>query len=223
MLTIEYSMNIILPRIVLLCFVISTIQCAIVIPPITFTGTKTATEKQIIGEQTELEEDVWMISSAKTTSEVDVGSDDESTSNRRAVEEENRHTYLAFSILDIYSEYIAELKKDRVVGENQKGLLSNLMSVKFIEISDEIREKYNKEYRNDKIRGKSYNMLIKTIEQVNIARGHLVEGYIVNQKRVNPKFKPNKKEMYARLKDRYHKAALKGEYIQNDKGVWEKK
>ena len=207
----------------LIAVILSSFQCAIIIPPITFTGTKTATEKQIIGEQTELEDDVWMISSAKTTSEVDVGSDEELVVKRRAIEKENKHMYLAFSILDIYSEYLAELKKDRVVGENSKGLLSNLINVKSIELEEEIREKYNKKYKNDKIRGKSYSMLIKTIEQVNIARGHLLEGYIVNQKRLNPQFKPNKKDMFSRLKERYYKAALKGEYIQNDKGQWEKK
>src|SRR5688572_16568452 len=100
----------------------------IVIPPVTITGQKTATEKQIIGEQTELEKDVWMISSAKTAEHADLETKPKEI--RRSMEQENANTYRAFLKFELFSAHLAALKKDRVVGENNKGFVANLFSEK---------------------------------------------------------------------------------------------
>ncbi|MES0489190.1 MAG: hypothetical protein ABUK01_04310 [Leptospirales bacterium] len=193
-------------------------HCSVVIPPITFTGSKTATEKQIIGEESELEEDVWMISSAKTTSEVDI-EEGESADELRQVEQENRYMYRAFSIMDAFSDELSELKRDRVVGENNDGLLTNLLNVSQVELSDEIREKYKKN-SEDRVQERAHRMLENTIKQINIARSYIIEGYILNQKRVKPSYQPDRKQLKEHYKEIYHDAALKGEYIQLDDSKW---
>lgn len=191
---------------------------SITIPPITLTGSKTAVEKQIIGEENELEEDVWMISSAKVTSEVDLG--DVSQGEQAKIDEENSYTYRAFAILDAFGDELAQLKKDRVVGEDKNGLVANLILVPGLELPEESREKYDPELKNDKLSGRDYRTLEETVKQINIARQYLVEGYIVNRKRHDPEFEADKAELLSSQKEKYHAAALKGEYIQKDDGTW---
>jgi len=193
-------------------------HCSVVIPPITFTGSKTATEKQIIGEESELEEDVWMISSAKTTSEVDI-EEGETADERRQVEQENRYMYRAFSIMDAFSEELSELKRDRVVGENKDGLLTNLLDVSQVELSQEIQEKYKKD-SEDRDQKRAYRMLEETVKQINIARNYIIEGYILHQKGLDPSYQPDRSVLKNSYKEKYHNAALKGEYIQLDNKQW---
>ncbi len=110
----------------------------IVVPPVTITGQKTATERQIIGEQTELERDVWMISSAKTAEHAELEAKPKEV--RQSMERENANTYRAFLKFEMFSGHLTQLKKDRVVGENNKGLVANLFNEK-VEIPAEMREK----------------------------------------------------------------------------------
>jgi len=124
-------------RIIFIGFSFIFIHCTILLPPITVTGTKTAAERQIIGEQTELEKDVWMISSAKTTSNVDVKQDTKEKTALKQIQEENSYTYKGFAIMDTFSEELSELKKDGVAGENKSGLLTNLLNEEGVEIHSE--------------------------------------------------------------------------------------
>ncbi len=206
-------------RALLPLFAISINSClSVMIPPITLTGTKTAVEKQIIGEENELEEDVWMISSARVTSEVDLG--EASEDEQAKIDEENSYTYRAFAILNAFGDDLAQLKQDRVVGEDKNGLIANLVLVPGLELPEESREKYDPKLKKDPVGGKDYRMLEETVKQVNIARKHLVEGYIINRQRNEPDYKPNREELLRTQKEKYHASALKGEYIQKDDGTW---
>ncbi|HNN80312.1 MAG TPA: hypothetical protein PKL30_15605, partial [Leptospiraceae bacterium] len=49
-------------------FFLSFVNCILTPPPITFTQSQTAAEKQMVGEDKELEKDGWLISSIKTSS-----------------------------------------------------------------------------------------------------------------------------------------------------------
>jgi len=193
-------------------------NCSFVIPPITLTGTKTAAEKQIIGDQNEIEEDVWMISSAKSSSESGVKT--EKNDDVKTLEEENAYTNRALSLLNLYAENIAALKKDKVVGEGNKGLLINLLTIETITFDEEILSKYDKENIKDKEKGKEYRKLLETVKQVNLARDYLAQGYILHQTRLEPEFKASKEELLIELGQQYRNSALKGEYIQNESGVW---
>jgi len=56
---------------------------------------------------------------------------------------------------------------------------------------------------------------------MNQARYFIVEGYIINQKRIYPEFNPDKNELLKTQKNKYQGSAVKGEYIQLDSGEWQ--
>ncbi|MBV6493327.1 MAG: hypothetical protein LDLANPLL_01343 [Turneriella sp.] len=188
-----------------------------VVPPVTITGQKTAIEKQIIGEQTELEKDVWMISSAKTAEHAQLESKPQDI--QRSVAQENANTSRAFLKFEMFSKSLVELKKDRVVGENKDGFVSNLLLEK-VELPEEIRAKYSSENSDDPELGRPYRTLIQTVKEINEARVLAARGYVQNQKRINKAFKSTEKEILATQKDKYQQAALKGEMIQKETGEW---
>lgn len=189
----------------------------IVVPPVTITGQKTATERQIIGEQTELEKDVWMISSAKTSEHAAL--DAKPKEIRNSMEQENANTYRAFLKFDLFSAHLAQLKKDRVVGENNKGFVSNLLLEK-AELPAETKKKYDAELADEPDLGRPYRTLIQTVKEINEARVLAARGYIESQKRANKEFKATEKEILAAQKDKYQHSALKGEMLQGDDGAW---
>jgi len=193
-------------------------HCTILLPPLSVTGTKTAAEKQIIGEQTELEKDVWMISSARTTSSVDLKQEKREKTPREEAREENAYTYKGLAIIEVFTPELAALKKDGVVGENNNGLVSNLLKVEGIEIPQEIQDQYKEAPGNT-----SYKTLVETVKQINQARLYIVEGYILNQKRIYPDFNPDKNELLKTQKSKYQGVAAKGDYIQLDTGEWVRK
>lgn len=189
----------------------------IVVPPVTITGQKTATERQIIGEQTELEKDVWMISSAKTAEHAELEAKPKEV--RQSMERENASTYRAFLKFEMFSGHLAQLKKDRVVGENNKGYVANLFNEK-VEISAELREKYAAKHADEVELGRPYRTLIQTVKEINEGRMLAAKGYVESQKRANKAFKATEKEILASQKEKYQQAALKGEMVQAADGTW---
>ncbi|MCS6984932.1 MAG: hypothetical protein NZM25_07405 [Leptospiraceae bacterium] len=192
--------------------------CSIVIPPVTLTGSKTAAERQIIGESAELEKDVWLVASARTASRVKLDYRDENESATQFVE--GGYAYEAFLILDTFEKKLKELKKDRVVGENNRGLVSNLLLEKNYTVPENIRQKYDEKLKDDLDKGLPYRTLVETVEQINRARLLLARAYIENQKKANPNFKAKEEEILVSQKASYQEAALKGEMIQLDDGRW---
>lgn len=192
----------------------------IVVPPVTITGQKTATEKQIIGEQTELERDVWMISSAKTAEHAELESKPKAV--RESIQKENTYTYRAFLKFELFSPHLTQLKKDHVVGEDNKGFVANLLAER-AEISPEIRRKYSAELADEPESGRPYRTLIQTVREINEARVLAAKGYVESQKRSNKDFKATDKDILASQKDKYQQAALKGEWIQASDGSWSAK
>ena len=192
----------------------------IVVPPVTITGQKTAIERQIIGEQTELEKDVWMISSAKTAEHAELETKPKTV--RRSMEQENVNTYRAFLKFELFSGHLVQLKKDRVVGENNKGYVSNLLAEK-AQIPEEVRKKYSSEHADEPELGRPYRTLIQTVKEINEGRTLAAKGYVQSQKRANKDFKATEKEVLASQKEKYQQAALKGEMVQGDDGTWAEK
>lgn len=197
--------------------------CSFVIPPVTLTGNKTAIEKQIIGEPNELEKDVWMVSSAKTTNRDTVTSSEEQKEDQKELQKQNQLVYQAFGLLEAFDDKLKNLKSDRVVGENNKGKLQNLLQVNSVQLPDEIKKKYDQALKDELIKGKPYRTLIETVEQVNKARDMLIEGYLVAKKRESKEYSGTRKDIALIQKQKFHEAALKGEYLQNDAGNWYQK
>jgi len=193
--------------------------CSIVIPPVTLTGSKTAIEKQIVGEQEDLEKDIWLLASAKTAKNVQEGS---TRDGETVVPPDVSLMYEALMILDAYSDSLVGLKKDGVVGESNKGEIINLFGVSAITLSDKLKAKYNPELENELDEGKPYRTLISTVSEVNRARGMMIDAYIGQQLRLgsNPATRDELMKMQA---DRFRTAAISGEYIQSDSGDWTRK
>jgi len=210
-------------RVLLFSFIGFSLQfcCSIVIPQISLTGNKTAIEKQILGDSTELEKDVWMISSAKSVA-IKKAKDAGTKENIQKIKE-NRLTFEGFAIIDAFSSKLESLKKDKVVGESNKGLLTNLLAVKEITIKPVMLKKYNEKLKDDVRLGRKYRTLIETIKQINRARNLLIEGYIQRKKQTNKKFKANINALRSVQRKKYHAEALKGEYLQMNNNTWSQK
>ena len=208
-------------RIFTLCLFTSYfVSCTVIIPPITLTGSKTAIEKQIIGEDNEIEEDVWLISSVKTVQ----GKKEQELSSKKAKDsKKNSLTYKAIAILDVFEPYLSKLKKDLVVGEDQNGFVSNLFLEKKVNPPKEAYKKYDAKLAQDPEKGRPYRMLIETVKQVNKARNMLVKGYIIHQKNKNRDYKPNRISLLQEMRLKYQSLTLPGRYIQKSNGVWERK
>lgn len=206
--------------------------CSIVIPPVTLTGNKTAIEKQIIGEKNELEKDVWMVSSARTTTTVatneqesDQQKEDKAIQNKHA-KKAQEYMFTALNILETFSKDLSELKADEVVGEGSDGYLKILLDVDR-DLSEKqakkIHEKYNPEYEDDLEKGEAYRKLKEVVRQVNEARKLMIKSFAERQLAADSKTKINYKEIEQFQKQKILEAALRGEWIQTADGKWIRK
>jgi len=86
------------------------------IPPITLTPARTAAERQLIGKEALLEEDGWIVASAKNAP----GPGKQGESDEL---EEVRRLYRERSVLEFYEEKIKELRLAGILGESFDGTL----------------------------------------------------------------------------------------------------
>lgn len=205
-------------RIILIGSVFLHSCISIVVPPVTLTGNKTAMEKQIIGEKAELEKDVWMVASTRSTSQSELNNLDEDKS--KSIQKENQYTNEGLIISDVFLSKLQVLKADSVVGENKNGMLSDLTKEKNIRIPAEMKRKYDPALEDEPQAGEPYRMLKETIVQMNHARKLLIMGYIENRKRNFPDKEIDEEKVREAFKERYHAAALRGEYVQSITGEW---
>lgn len=203
----------------LLFFTITS--CSIVIPPVTLTGSKTAVEKQIIGEQKDIEKDIWMMASAKTTTQADI---EMKPTDKSSVEKENAFTYRGLVLMDVYKERLSALRADGVVGENNRGFLSNMLDEKNFDateiLSAEILHKYDSSLEKEQVEGEAYRNLLSTVKEVNRARDFVAKGFIENQKRINKYFDATAQEIiFSQVQVNIDKLK-KGEFYQDPQGNW---
>lgn len=198
---------------------LSSSCCSIVIPPVTLTGNKTAIEKQIIGEKTEIEENVWLISSASISENSEILNSTAVADNQRA-KLENEYAARAFIILRKYQPEVELLIKDNVLGESIGGNLVNMLEVlPEAEIDKSLLEKYNTKYIEDIERGKPVRRLEIVPRQVNYARQLLCKSFLVNQGK-----ETFKDEEVAELMKEFGRQSIKnakpGMYIEKSAGSW---
>ena len=198
--------------------------CSIVIPPVTLTGEKTVIEKQILGEEREIEPDMWLLSSARTST-LEKIERELTEEERKKLFQEDYLRFQAIAILEVFEEKLALLKKDGVVGENQEGLITNLLEVEEVrkELPDKILEKYNPRYEKDPEKGKPYRMLIATVKEINRARKLLAKAYLLRKKREDPKYEAKLEDILKLFQKKNYTLASPGEYLQDPKGNWYKK
>ena len=83
-------------------------------PELSFYDEKTALENQILGSYRELEEDVWMVASVRST-EDEIKKVEMPTSKRKVLDAINNQKFNADDVL--------QLKKEQAAGENSSGYL----------------------------------------------------------------------------------------------------
>ena len=187
----------------------------------TLTGNKTAIERQIIGEQTEIEENVWLISSA-SVSDRDKILDSQGTKEKENVKLENEYAARAFIILKKFGPDLQLLINDEVVGEAMSGKLTNLLESPYQKnIPEYIIEAYNEKYIKDAIKGKKVRSLKIVVRQVNYARELLCKSYLINQGQSEFKESEIKKLMIQFGREKIA-SAKKGAIIEKSSGSWKK-
>ncbi|HNN58069.1 MAG TPA: hypothetical protein PKK45_04585 [Leptospiraceae bacterium] len=78
------------------------------IPPITLTPARTAAERQLIGEDREIEKDGWLLASARSTTRAE----------ESVVLQESRRIYREQAVLEFYEESLREYARAGVLGED---------------------------------------------------------------------------------------------------------
>lgn len=164
-------------------------------PPITLTKTLTAAEKQMIGEDKELEKNGWVIASIKSSS---TGAEDwrnfqEESTNQTELEESKK--ILVYSSFEIY-----RLKKEGILGESLSG------NLEFVNLPKDLPDK---------------ERLESLVKLTNQARNKLREIQVSSNK---PKLSTEElKKLEQNLKLEYWRTVEHGMFFEESKGVWKKK
>ncbi len=87
--------------------------CAVHTPEVTFTGERTALEKQILGSYRLIEEDTWELSSVRAAGQ-----------DSRKVSAERLKAIEAFANRLFNADDVEDFKRDEVIGENARGFLT---------------------------------------------------------------------------------------------------
>ena len=103
------------------CLGLSIVACTIHPPDIKITDEKTALENQVLGTYNEIEEDVWMIASVRSS---EPGEQVELSKEKKVV-------LKAYQNREFNKDDIDEFKNDGCVGETRQGLLVLRSSDKF--------------------------------------------------------------------------------------------
>ncbi len=100
---------------------LACLQCSVKAPELNVTGEKTALENQVLGSYQQIENDSWLIASARA-----VGSTPTTllSGNKKEVME-------AVQNRKFNKDEVDELKAGKVVGENNRGLLQTLANTRY--------------------------------------------------------------------------------------------
>jgi uncharacterized protein YdbL (DUF1318 family) len=177
-------------------------------PPITFTQTQTAAERQMIGEDRELEKDSWLVASIKSsTSGVE---DWQSEIKDEFSDSKKQEEYIVLQRIITYTaSEIQKLKSFGVVGESLDGNLKLINETKSL--------KFEKDYSTLE----SKKRVQELIELVNQTRNRIRQLKLeVYKDKLSPE---EYKKLEKTLLLEYWENTLIGEYYENPKGKWRQK
>lgn len=183
-----------IPAILLFCA-----GCTIKTPEVTFTSERTALEKQILGSYRTIEEESWMITSARSAS----GEEEKiSIPDRPEIAVGRKAALEAFINRKFNADDVEDFKMDGVVGEGLEGLLV-LMP--------------NQRYSEDE----SYRTLVdRIVRQENSDRRAIMDRIADVNSIVNPVDRKAIERVFAQMN---RDASPPGTWIQSDDGKWKKK
>lgn len=174
-------------------------------PPITFTQTQTAAEKQIVGEDKELEANGWLIASAQDSSS---GSEDWKKSSTYSTNNTERDRKYILSLQEL-AYYAPRIRKLKVRGFIAEGLDGNLV----------LLEKKDGN-TNDPKEKEHIQQLLKII---NNARNKVIQAKLENIYKKQTLNTEQKEKLKQKLQLSFYNQTLSGEYYEIKKGVFEKK
>ncbi|MCL1833940.1 MAG: YdbL family protein [Leptospirales bacterium] len=169
--------------------------CSITPPNVSITGEKTVIERQIIGDYMEIEKDAWAISSVRTT----VGQ--KNISGKMAGDPE---LFKYTKIREFHNEKIKEYKNEGAIGESNNGFIQYMETKKY-EVSPAEKK-----------------ILLTVIEEENLSRREIFTRLMYLSKERAPE--KSEVDAFGRLfAEEQRGLALKGEWIQQSSGKWERK
>ncbi|TGL25597.1 DUF1318 domain-containing protein [Leptospira yanagawae] len=179
------------------------IGCSLKVPPITITNAQTAAEKQMVGEDRELEKEGWMIGSIQSST------NGQNNQEKLAKEDSDPEIRAHRVRLNYLSSEIKKYKTDGILGETPLGF------IKLNPLASSLPT-----YVNYEIPAKR-----KRVEDVilflNESRKFIIEKEMITQKK-----KGKKEDELLKLKqtliDEYYKNVSIGEYFETTQGRWEK-
>ena len=166
---------------------------AIDLPPITLTPSRTAAERQLIGENVEIEKNGWLIASARSVHTLP-GNQASGKSEESGPEDPLRQYYREMSVLDFYRDVLDRLKTDGILGESDQG--------KVLPVPESISPRIGK-YRNPG----EVDHALRIAKEVNRSR-ESVFRYL------------QKKEGDPDLRKRFLQQTRKGEWIHTNESGW---
>jgi len=169
--------------------------CSIIPPNVNITGEKTVIERQIIGDYMEIEKDAWSLSSVRTTV---------AQGNISGKITGDSELFKYTKVREFHRDKIREYKSEGAIGENNKGFIQYMET-----------KKYDLSPAEKKI-------LLAVIEEENIARREIFARFIYLSKESTPD--KNEIDAFGRVfAEEQRGLALKGEWIQQNSGTWERK
>lgn len=163
-------------------------NCVIKAPEVSITGEKTALEEQVLGDYRRIEGDTWMIVSQRT-----VGGSASSS---------QQDIFEAVQGRKFNKDEIDDLKKDKVIGEDNQGFVQVL-----------VNEKYDSDPRF-----KRY--VDRLVEEENRDRQIIYERVLAAQKDLTPE---KEKQLYRIFAERNFQSSARGTMIQQADGTWVEK
>lgn len=167
-------------------------------PPITFTQTQTASERQMVGDDKDIEKDGWLISSIKSSSS---GSDlwqkevaDSDTGDRNHLILLKKLAYL--------SPELVQYKMKGYAGESFDGRVKRNISIELDAKTDESR-------------------LSEVLDKVNRTRTEILEFKIKSEIANNPQ--ADQKQIRNKYSNLYYNSVEVGEYFEPSLNKWKKK
>ncbi len=186
-------------RCLLVVVLLFCIGCTIKTPEVTFTSERTALEKQILGSYRTIEEESWMITSARSAT----GEEEKiSVPERPAIASGRKAALEAFVHRKFNADDIEDFKIDGVVGEGLEGLLVLMPTQRYSE--DE-----------------SYRALVdRIVQQENNDRRMIMDRIADVNSIVNPVDRKAVERVFAQMN---RDSSPQGTWIQSDDGKWKKK
>lgn len=174
------------------------------IPPITLTPERTAAERQLIGEDREIEKDGWLIASSQSSVPYEQSSFDGGDESNAGKSEVIRRLYQERSVLEFYEQLVQDYKAGGLLGESYTGEL--LLVPKLI-------SPRQGRFAKSEIVGKARIV----VAEVNQSRNWV---YQYRRKSEMAKSVPDLLRVEQDFRLRYRNQARTGEWILDEDGEW---